>query len=140
MDLNLNFTQVLNLLRAIYRPQNYYCLHVDLKTAEDVQQAIKAVANCFHNVFLASRSLNVTWGQFSVLEPELICMQDLWNHKDWRYFINLTGQEFPLRTNHELVKILTAYNGMNDVDGTQRLVSESVGILGPVNHKGLYQG
>ena len=93
---------------------------MDLKTAADVQDAVKAMAGCFHNVFLASRSLNVTWGKFSVLEPELVCMKDLWPFKDWRYFINLTGQEFPLRTNHELVKILTAYNDMNDVDGSQK--------------------
>ena len=36
----------------------------------------------------------------------------------WRYFINLTGQEFPLKTNRELVEILTALHGANDIDGT----------------------
>jgi hypothetical protein len=55
----------------------------------------------------------------SVLEPELICMRDLWKHTAWKYFINLTGQEFPLRTNWELVQILTAYNGANNLEGTR---------------------
>uniref|UniRef100_A0A2C9KTV8 Protein xylosyltransferase n=1 Tax=Biomphalaria glabrata TaxID=6526 RepID=A0A2C9KTV8_BIOGL len=33
----------------------------------------------------------------------------------WKYFINLTGQEFPLKTNWELIQILVAYRGANDV-------------------------
>ncbi|XP_064613401.1 beta-1,3-galactosyl-O-glycosyl-glycoprotein beta-1,6-N-acetylglucosaminyltransferase 3-like [Liolophura sinensis] len=44
-------------------------------------------------------------------------MKDLLRFK-WRYFINLTGQEFPLKTNKELVEILTAYKGANDIRGT----------------------
>jgi beta-1,3-galactosyl-O-glycosyl-glycoprotein beta-1,6-N-acetylglucosaminyltransferase/N-acetyllactosaminide beta-1,6-N-acetylglucosaminyltransferase len=38
----------------------------------------------------------------------------------WRYFINLTGQEFPLKTNKELVRILTALRGANDIRGSIR--------------------
>ena len=37
---------------------------------------------------------------------------------EWRYFINLTGQEFPLKTNKELVRILSHYHGANDIAGT----------------------
>ncbi|PVD27139.1 hypothetical protein C0Q70_12291 [Pomacea canaliculata] len=110
--------QVTQLLQAIYRPQNVYCIHVDQKADQSYRDTMAAIADCFHNVFLASRSVDVQWGTFTVLEPELICMKDLWPFKKWKYFINLTGQEFPLRTNFELVRILTAYNGANGVDGT----------------------
>ncbi|KAK7486326.1 hypothetical protein BaRGS_00022496 [Batillaria attramentaria] len=112
--------QVLNLLSAIYRPQNVYCVHVDKKAQKSFRFAMEAIADCFPNVFLASRSVDVQWGTFSVLETELVCMQDLWNYTHWKYFINLTGQEFPLKTNYELVKILTAYNGANDVIVSRR--------------------
>jgi hypothetical protein len=37
-------------------------------------------------------------------------------YKKWKYFINLTGQEFPLKTNQEIVKILKSYKGANDVN------------------------
>jgi len=77
-----------------------------------------AIAGCFSNVFISSRSIQVHWATFSVLEPELVCMRDLWSYPRWRYFINLTGQEWPLKTNGDLVKILTAYNGGNDVEGS----------------------
>lgn len=112
--------QVLNLLRSIYRPQNYYCLHVDLKAKAEFREAMVAIARCFPNVFLSSRSVRVHWGTYTVLEPEIICMGDLWRYKKWKYFFNLTGQEFPLRTNWELVSILKAYKGANNVGATRR--------------------
>jgi hypothetical protein len=31
------------------------------------------------------------------------------------YYLNMAGQEFPLRTNLELVRILKLYNGTNDI-------------------------
>ena len=107
------------MLRAIYRPQNFYCIHVDAKAVENVRRAMSAIAECFENVFISSRSIDVRWGEFSVLEPELVCMEDLWRRSNkWKYFINLTGQEFPLKTNLQLVKILKAYNGANDLETT----------------------
>ncbi|XP_076436586.1 N-acetyllactosaminide beta-1,6-N-acetylglucosaminyl-transferase-like [Babylonia areolata] len=110
--------QMERLLRAIYRPHNLYCLHLDKKSPPSTWRAVRGVTSCLPNVFLSSRAVSVEWGEFSVLEPELICMQDLWHNKTWRYFINLTGQEFPLKTNLQLVEILSAFNGSNDVDGT----------------------
>jgi len=56
----------------------------------------------------------------SVLLPEINCMRDLmrfYRHR-FRYFINLTGQEFPLRTNLELVRIARIFNGSNDIAGS----------------------
>ncbi|KAH9514864.1 Beta-1,3-galactosyl-O-glycosyl-glycoprotein beta-1,6-N-acetylglucosaminyltransferase [Bulinus truncatus] len=108
------------LLRSIYRPQNYYCIHVDKKSDEQFMKAVSAIASCFENVFVPMERIDVVWGNYSVLEPELICMKYLWKYSTWKYFINLTGQEFPLKTNWELVQILKAYNGANDVEGTIR--------------------
>lgn len=106
------------LLRAIYRPQNYYCIHVDAKTDHTIYDAMSLIVNCFENVFLTFTRFDVQWGTMTVLEPELQCMKELWNKSaSWKYFINLTGQEFPLRTNYELVRILQAYNGANDIQG-----------------------
>ena len=113
------------LLRAIYRPHNVYCIHVDAKATASFKKSVEGITNCFENVFLSSRSVDVQWGQFTTLEPELVCMHDLIRYKKWRYFINLTGQEFPLRTNYEMVKILNILNGSNDVDATvKRYISD----------------
>lgn len=114
------FEQFERLLRAIYRPQNFYCIHVDLKSDNIFRESIKNITSCFDNVILSSRSVSVSWGGMSVLEADLICMKDLWIYKTWKYLINLTGQEFPLRTNYELVQILKVYNGANDLEGTRK--------------------
>ena len=110
--------QVERLLRAIYRPHNVYCLHIDVKSKQADFDAFNSISSCFENVFLIRNPANVTWGGFSVLEAELLCMKLLWQHKSWKYYINLTGQEFPLTTNLELVEILKAIKGANIADGT----------------------
>ncbi len=38
----------------------------------------------------------------------------------WKYYINLTGQEWPLKTNLELVRILKAVNGSNLIVGSAK--------------------
>ncbi|XP_033758606.1 beta-1,3-galactosyl-O-glycosyl-glycoprotein beta-1,6-N-acetylglucosaminyltransferase-like [Pecten maximus] len=110
--------QTERLLRAIYRPQNFYCIHIDSKSPNDFRDTLTGIAGCFDNVFITNISVDVRWGTFTVVEPELICMKELWKYKSWKYLINLTGQEFPLRSNAELVKILKVYNGANDLEGT----------------------
>ncbi|XP_052806391.1 beta-1,3-galactosyl-O-glycosyl-glycoprotein beta-1,6-N-acetylglucosaminyltransferase-like [Mya arenaria] len=111
--------QAERLLRAIYRPQNFYCFHIDAKSDNDLYDAVSRVAACFGNVHVLDKRVDVQWGKMTVLEPELLCMEHLWNRSaNWKYFINLTGQESPLKTNNELVRILQAYNGSNDIAGT----------------------
>ena len=106
------------LLKAIYRPQNYYCVHVDKKSPLIFHRAVKQISSCFPNVFVAFKNIYVAWGQFSVLESNLICMEDLLtNAKSWKYIINLSGQEYPLRANNELVEILQKLKGKSIVHG-----------------------
>ncbi|XP_046338983.2 beta-1,3-galactosyl-O-glycosyl-glycoprotein beta-1,6-N-acetylglucosaminyltransferase-like [Haliotis rufescens] len=112
--------QVERLLRAIYRPSNIYCIHMDGKTAVQVQLQMKSIVTCFPNVFFSSTQINVKWGGFSVLEAELVCMKDLLKYPGWTYFINLTGQEFPLKTNLEIVRVLKIMNGANSVDANNQ--------------------
>jgi len=107
------------LLRAVYRPQNLYCIHVDNKSNDDIHAAVRMIARCFENIFVVDQPYAVRWGTFSVLEPELACMRLLLKRsKKWKYFINLTGQEFPLKTNWQIVRILKAFNGSNNMEGT----------------------
>ena len=103
------------LLRAIYRPQNVYCLHIDDKAEQAVKDEMAAVAKCFNNVFIASHAVKVEWGKYSELEADLKCMEDLWKYPNWKYFINLTGQEFPLLTNWDMVRILKMLKGANNI-------------------------
>ncbi|XP_013410416.1 beta-1,3-galactosyl-O-glycosyl-glycoprotein beta-1,6-N-acetylglucosaminyltransferase 4 [Lingula anatina] len=112
--------QVERLLRMLYRPQNYYCIHVDMKSSYTFYRALLGIASCFSNVFVASKRVDVAWGEYTVLEGDLVCMRDLLTYTKWKYIINLTGQEFPLKTNAEMVKILKVFNGANNLEATVR--------------------
>lgn len=108
------------LLRAIYRPQNVYCIHVEQEASDNVRKAMTTLAGCFENVFVAKRSINSTATMtLGALEAQLVCMEDLLaKDKTWTYFINLHGGEFPLKTNGDIVRILKIFNGANNLDGT----------------------
>ena len=113
-----NLEQTERLLRVIYRPQNVYCIHVDGKSPTTVHLGAAAIAACFENVFVARPAVNVSWGQISVVDAELLCMRKLLaSDKSWKYFVNLVGRDFPLRSNGELVKILKSFNGSNYIAG-----------------------
>ncbi|BHF58035.1 beta-1,3-galactosyl-O-glycosyl-glycoprotein beta-1,6-N-acetylglucosaminyltransferase activity [Sparganum proliferum] len=118
-----DINQVARLLRIIYRPQNFYVFHVDRKSSNEFYRAVVEVQKCFgENVHVVPReeSVNVRWFTFTVLELELISASKLVHMGQWKYLINLTGQELPLRTNLELVLALRALNGSNLVEGTVR--------------------
>lgn len=107
------------LLRAIYAPQNVYCVHVDAKAPPSVVAAIAGITGCFPNVFLVSHAVKVVYAGWSRVQADLNCMADLLNvsaHVPWRYLINLCGQDFPTKTNLEMVRCLRAMNGSNSIE------------------------
>lgn len=110
--------QTERLLRTIYRPNNIYCLHVDLSAGHIVHETVRSLVRCFDNVFISSILEDVLYAGMSRLKADLNCMRDLLaSNITWKYFINLPSQQFPLKTNKELVKILQLYNGANDIEG-----------------------
>ena len=110
--------QVERLLRALYAPQNVYCIHIDAKADASIHAALKSLVKCFNNVFIASKIERVVYAGISRLLADINCMKDhLKSSVKWRYLINTAGQAFPLKTNLEMVQILKVYNGSNDIEG-----------------------
>ena len=112
-----NVEQFERLLRLIYRPQNFYCVHVDSDASSSVLQGVQSIVQCFDNVILASKQEKVLYATVSRLQADLNCMQDLIKYPSWKYLLNVANTELPLKTNSELVKILTIYRGYNDIEG-----------------------
>lgn len=108
------------LLRSIYSPQNLYCIHVDKKAPESTMRAISAIVDCIDNVFLASRFEHVVYASWSRVQADINCMKDLYQASSrWKYFINLCGQDFPIKTNLEIVRALKALAGANSLETIQ---------------------
>lgn len=108
------------LLRAIYQPQNYYCIHVDKKSSKSFFAAIEGIVSCFDNVFIASKLENVVYASWSRVQADLNCMEDLRKmNAPWKYLINLCGMDFPIKTNLEIVEILKSLTGRNNLETEQ---------------------
>lgn len=105
------------LLRSIYSPQNFYCIHVDKKAPESTMRAVRAIISCIDNVFLASQLEHVVYASWSRVQADINCMKDLYQVSSrWKYFINLCGQDFPIKTNLEVVRALKALAGANSLE------------------------
>lgn len=97
----------MRLLRAIYMPQNVYCIHVDAKAPQEYKATVQKLTSCFDNVFVARRSETITYAGYSRLQADLNCMGELVKSKiRWRKVINLCGQDFPIMSNLELVRYM----------------------------------
>ncbi|XP_072529784.1 beta-1,3-galactosyl-O-glycosyl-glycoprotein beta-1,6-N-acetylglucosaminyltransferase 3 [Salminus brasiliensis] len=105
------------LLRAIYSPQNVYCVHVDLKSPEAFMEAVKAIISCLPNVFVASKLESVVYASWSRVQADINCMQDLLKSSvQWRYLLNTCGTDFPIKTNAEMVRTLKLLKGRNSME------------------------
>ncbi|XP_041626337.1 N-acetyllactosaminide beta-1,6-N-acetylglucosaminyl-transferase isoform X4 [Vulpes lagopus] len=118
VTIHKDFDTFERLFRAIYMPQNVYCVHVDEKATDTFKNAVKQLLSCFPNAFLASKMEPVVYGGISRLQADLNCLKDLGaSEVPWKYAINTCGQDFPLKTNKEIVRYLKGFKGKNITPG-----------------------
>lgn len=115
------------LLRSVYAPQNVYCVHVDRKSPKPFQEAVRALASCFDNVFVASKLEQVVYASWSRVQADLNCMEDLLASKvQWKYLLNTCGTDFPIKTNAEIVRALKALNQQNNMESERPSASKAL--------------
>ncbi|CAF3781492.1 unnamed protein product, partial [Adineta steineri] len=78
---------------------------------------VKSIVQCFDNIYLVSKREEITYATFSRLQADINCMNDSIKYSSWKYLLNIASSELPLKTNSELVKILSIYQGHNDIEG-----------------------
>ncbi|XP_060100347.1 N-acetyllactosaminide beta-1,6-N-acetylglucosaminyl-transferase-like [Heteronotia binoei] len=116
--LHKDFETFERVFRALYAPHNLYCVHVDEKASAAFKLHVGRLLDCFPNAFLASKAEPVVYGGVSRLQADLNCMQDLLRSQvRWKYLLNMCGQDFPLRTNWEMVQHLKKFGGKNITPG-----------------------
>uniref|UniRef100_A0A452UVQ6 Glucosaminyl (N-acetyl) transferase 2 (I blood group) n=1 Tax=Ursus maritimus TaxID=29073 RepID=A0A452UVQ6_URSMA len=118
MVIHKDFDTFERLFRAVYMPQNVYCVHVDEKATAEFKESVWQLLSCFQNAFVASKIEPVVYGGISRLQADLNCLKDLTASKvPWKYAINTCGQDFPLKTNREIVQYLKGFKGKNITPG-----------------------
>ncbi|XP_056149249.1 beta-1,3-galactosyl-O-glycosyl-glycoprotein beta-1,6-N-acetylglucosaminyltransferase 4 [Lampris incognitus] len=115
-----NSPMVERILRAVYAPHNIYCIHYDQKSSAAFIKAMNNLARCLPNLFIASKLESVEYAHITRLNADLNCLSDLLGSEvKWKYVINLCGQDFPLKTNYELVLELKTLNGQNMLESSR---------------------
>lgn len=90
--------QFKRLFRAIFHPANYYLVHVDKRSGVGLQTEIQDFLSSFANASLL-KSRNTLWGGYSLVDAELRGIEELLKiGSEWKFFINLSGQDFPLKS------------------------------------------
>lgn len=102
-------TQFKRMFQAIYTPGNIYLVHVDKNSGTGLSEDISAfLAPYVGTEILPSRP--ALWGGYSLVEAELRGMKRLLEmSKEWDYFINLSGQDFPLKSQEYIRDYLASH-------------------------------
>lgn len=101
--------QFKKLFEAIYDTDNIYLIHLDKKAGAETNNEVRSFLAGYANVHILERS-NVAWGGYSMVQAELNGMKHLLSiNADWDFFINLSGQDFPLRTQDEIRTFLSKH-------------------------------
>ena len=103
--------QFKRLFRGIYHPANYYSVHVDKRSGVGLQTEIHHFLSSFTNASLLI-SQNTLWGGYSLVDVELLAIKELLKiGSEWEFFINLSGQDFPLKSQTHIQDFLSRNRG-----------------------------
>lgn len=103
--------QFKRLFSAIYHPANYYLVHVDKRSGGGLQTEIQDFLSSFANASLL-KSQSTLWGGYSLVDAELRGIKELLKMgSEWEFFINLSGQDFPLKSQTHIQDFLRRNRG-----------------------------
>lgn len=90
--------QFKRMFRAIYAPGNSYVIHVDKGSGAEFAADIAEFLKPYHGVAIIE-SKKALWGGYSLVDAELRGMAKLLAmSSSWTHYINLSGQDFPLKS------------------------------------------
>lgn len=103
--------QFKRMFKSIYDPANHYLIHVDKNSGPELEADIRRFLRGFPNsaILKGHRAL---WGGYSLVDAELRGMAQLLEMgADWEFFINLSGQDYPLKSQDEIIEFLQRNRG-----------------------------
>src|SRR5439155_16228118 len=102
-----NAQQLARLLRAIYAPGNTYVLHVDAKATADVHATARDFA-ARHPAATIIPGDDIIWGSWRLARAQIRGMAEALRLAEWDYCLNLSGQDYPLKTQQQITADLAA--------------------------------
>lgn len=103
--------QFKRLFRSIYLPGNSYVVHVDKSSGPELASDLAQFLAPYQGVQLLP-ARNALWGGYSLVDAELRGMAALLEmDPGWTHYINLSGQDFPLKSQAYIRTFLNAHPG-----------------------------
>lgn len=103
--------QFKRLFKAIYAPGNAYVIHVDKSSGAKLAQDIADFLEPYQGAEILAPK-DALWGGYSLVDAELRGMARLLEMGDlWTHYINLSGQDFPLKSQEYIRQFLAANPG-----------------------------
>jgi len=103
--------QFKRLFKAIYLPGNQYVVHVDKRSGTALAKEISTFLKPYQGVELLEPQ-DALWGGYSLVDAELRGMARLLEMDScWTHYINLSGQDFPLKSQNYIREFFAANPG-----------------------------
>lgn len=101
------------MFKAIYHPDNIYLIHVDRKSSRGFWDEVVRFVAPYSNTGFMERD-NCVWAGYSQVAVQLSGIRQLIESGGkWDFFINMSGQDFPLQTQEEIMSYLEGNKGKN---------------------------
>jgi hypothetical protein len=103
--------QFKRLFKAIYAPGNHYVIHVDKSSGTELAQDISDFLEPYQDAEMLEPK-EALWGGYSLVDAELRGMTRLLEMSTrWTHYINLSGQDFPLKSQDYIRQFFAANPG-----------------------------
>jgi len=98
--------KVIRLVNKLNESNNSFFIHIDKKAGDQTYEKIFNELKHYHNVHFVKR-YNCFYMGFGLIEATLECLREaLRKDNSFDYLINLSGQDYPIKTNAQIAKIL----------------------------------
>lgn len=102
--------QFKRLFKSIYHGKNYYIIHIDKRASRKIFDEINLFLGDYGNASILE-SKEAIWGGYSLVDAQLRGIEKLvTSGGTWDYFINLSGQDFPLKSQEFIMGYLSAFD------------------------------
>jgi hypothetical protein len=103
--------QFKRLFKAIQHPDNHYIIHVDKRSGIELQTELQDFLKGYPNTSML-KSEKALWGGYSLVDAELRAIKELLRmNLKWKFFINLSAQDFPLKSQSFIHNFLSQHIG-----------------------------
>ncbi len=112
--------QFKRLFKSVYDVNSHYLIHIDKRAGPELFAELRRFLAAYPNAHLLEQQ-GVVWGGYSMVEAELRGMQRLLAlDTTWDFFINLSGQDFPLQSQAAVKSFLRENRGTDFIQSSNQ--------------------